>query len=49
LSRPVGLVHIAVYDAHKTESVESTFKGDRTKIREFATQQALDLIRRRLM
>jgi nicotinamide-nucleotide amidase len=47
--KPVGLVHIAVSDAHKTESVERTFKGDRTRIREFATQQALDLVRRRLM
>ena len=47
--KPVGLVHIAVSDAHKTESIERTFKGDRTRIREFATQQALDLVRRRLM
>ena len=47
--KPIGLVHIAVSDANKTESVERTFKGDRTRIREFATQQALDLVRRRLM
>jgi nicotinamide-nucleotide amidase len=47
--KPVGLVHIAVSDAQRTESVERTFKGDRTRIREFATQQALDLVRRRLM
>ena len=47
--KPVGLVHIAVSDANKTESIERTFKGDRTRIREFATQQALDLVRRRLM
>jgi len=47
--KPIGLVHIAVSDAHKTESVERTFKGDRARIREFATQQALDLVRRRLM
>jgi nicotinamide-nucleotide amidase len=47
--KPVGLVHIAVSDSRKTESIERTFKGDRTRIREFATQQALDLIRRRLM
>jgi nicotinamide-nucleotide amidase len=48
-SKPVGLVHIAVSDAEKTESVERTFRGDRARIREFATQQALDLVRRRLM
>jgi nicotinamide-nucleotide amidase len=48
-SKPVGLVYIAVSDAQKTESIEKTFRGDRTRIREFATQQTLDLIRKRLM
>jgi nicotinamide-nucleotide amidase len=48
-TKPVGLVYIAVSDSHKTESVERTFPGDRTRIREFTTQQALDLVRRRLM
>jgi nicotinamide-nucleotide amidase len=48
-NKPVGLVHIAVSDAQKTESIERTFRGDRARIREFATQQALDLVRRRLM
>jgi nicotinamide-nucleotide amidase len=48
-SKPVGLVHIAVSDAEKTESVERTFRGDRTRIRQWTTQQALDLVRRRLM
>jgi nicotinamide-nucleotide amidase len=47
--KPVGLVYIAVSDAEKNEATERTFRGDRTRIREFATQQALDLIRRRLM
>jgi nicotinamide-nucleotide amidase len=47
-AKPVGLVHIALSDAGKTESVERTFRGDRERIREYATQQALDLIRRRL-
>jgi nicotinamide-nucleotide amidase len=47
--KPVGLVHIAVSDAQKNEATERTFRGDRTRVREFATQQALDLIRRRLM
>ena len=48
-SKPVGLVHIAVSDAQKTEAMERTFRGDRQRIREWATQQALDLVRRRLM
>ena len=47
-AKPVGLVHIALSDAQKTESVERTFRGGRERIREYATQQALDLIRRRL-
>ena len=46
--KSVGLVYIAVSDAQKTECTERNFKGDRTRVREWATQQALDLIRRRL-
>jgi nicotinamide-nucleotide amidase len=45
-SKPVGLVYIALSDAQKTESIEKTFRGDRTRVRQWATQQALDLIRR---
>ncbi len=48
-NKPVGLVHIALSDAAKTESIEKTFRGGRERVREFATQQALDLIRRRLL
>ncbi len=47
--KPVGLVYIAVSDAHKTDVLEHTFRGSRTRIREWASTQALDLIRRRLM
>jgi nicotinamide-nucleotide amidase len=47
--KPVGLVYIAVSDANKTESIERTFRGDRNRVREWTTQQTLDLIRRRLM
>ena len=47
--KPVGLVHIAVSDAQKTDSMERTFRGDRKRVREWASQQALDLVRRRLM
>jgi nicotinamide-nucleotide amidase len=48
-SKPVGLVYIAVSDAHKTEVLEHRFRGPRSRIREWAATQALDLIRRRLM
>ena len=47
--KPVGLVYIALSSAEKTESIEKNFRGDRNRIREYSTQQALDLIRRRLM
>jgi nicotinamide-nucleotide amidase len=46
--KPVGLVHIALSDTQKTDSIERTFRGDRERIRQWTTQQALDLIRRRL-
>jgi nicotinamide-nucleotide amidase len=48
-SKPVGLVHIALSDAQKNESLEKTFRGDRNRIREWTTTQALDLVRKRLM
>ncbi len=48
-SKPVGLVYVALSDAHKTEVLEHTFRGPRDRIREWAATQALDLIRRRLM
>jgi nicotinamide-nucleotide amidase len=48
-TKPVGLVYIAVSDVQKTDSLERTFRGDRQRIREWATQQALDLVRKRLM
>ncbi len=48
-SKPVGLVHIAVSDMQRTDAMERAFRGDRQRIREWAAQQALDLVRRRLM
>jgi nicotinamide-nucleotide amidase len=48
-TKPVGLVYIAVSDPQRTEVMDRTFRGDRARVREWATQQALDLIRRRLM
>lgn len=47
-AKPVGRVYIALSDAQHTEVLERTFRGDRNRIREYATQQSLDLIRRRL-
>ena len=47
--KPVGLVYVALADGNKTEVVERKFFGDRDRIRHWATQQALDVVRRRLM
>lgn len=47
--KPVGLVYVAISDSKGTEVVNRQFPGDRDRIRLFATQQALDLLRRRLM
>ena len=46
--KPVGTVFIALADAKKTETKECRFSGDRQRVREWSTQQAMDLIRRRL-
>ena len=48
-NKPVGLVYFAVSDAQSTESYDRTFRGDRDRVRQWAAQQALDLIRRKLM
>src|SRR5579864_2593251 len=47
--KPVGLVFHAVADGNSTEVVERHFPGDRDMIRQWATTQALDMIRRKLM
>lgn len=47
--KPVGLVFHALADGEKTEVIERTFPGDRDRIRRWATQQALDMVRRKLM
>lgn len=46
--KPVGLVFHAVADGKSTEVVERRFPGDRDLIRQWATTQALDLVRRKL-
>ncbi|HSM86800.1 MAG TPA: competence/damage-inducible protein A [Candidatus Limnocylindrales bacterium] len=47
--KPVGLVYVAVSDESKTDVVERKYPGDRDRIRHWASQQALDMVRRRLM
>ena len=47
--KPVGLVFIAMASESGTEVVEKNFPGDRKRVRWFATQQALDMVRRKLM
>jgi nicotinamide-nucleotide amidase len=47
--KPVGLVYHALAGETGTEVVERNFPGDRKRIRWFASQQALDMVRRKLM
>ena len=47
--KPVGLVYIAISDGQETEVVERNFSGDRDRIRQYSAQQALDMLRRKLM
>jgi nicotinamide-nucleotide amidase len=46
--KPVGLVFHALASDGGTEVVERKFPGDRKRIRRFASQQALDMVRRKL-
>jgi nicotinamide-nucleotide amidase len=47
--KPVGLVYLSVSDSKNTEVIERRFHGDRERIRQYASQTALDMVRRRLM
>ncbi len=47
--KPVGLVYISVSDGKTTDVVERRFTGDRSRVRSYAAQTALDMVRRRLM
>ncbi len=47
--KPVGLVYIAVSDGVETDVEEKRFQGDRDRIRQHASQAALDLLRKRLL
>jgi nicotinamide-nucleotide amidase len=46
--KPVGLVFHALASESGTEVIERNFPGDRKRIRWFASQQALDMVRRKL-
>jgi nicotinamide-nucleotide amidase len=47
--KPVGLVYIALASDEGTQVVERNFPSDRARIRQFATLQALEMIRRALI
>ena len=47
--KPVGLVYVALAGEEGTQVVERNFPGDRKRIRWFATQQALEMVRRALI
>lgn len=45
---PVGMVYVGIADEHGVAVSERQFMGDRPRIRAFAGQMALDVLRRRL-
>jgi nicotinamide-nucleotide amidase len=47
--KPVGLVYVALAGEEGTQVVERNFSGDRKRVRQFASQQALEMIRRALL
>jgi nicotinamide-nucleotide amidase len=47
--KPVGLVFHALAGESGTEVIKRNFPGNRSRIRWFASQQALDMVRRKLM
>jgi nicotinamide-nucleotide amidase len=48
-AKPIGLVYIALADAHQTQVKELNLAGDRERIRWWASQHALELIRRHVL
>ncbi len=46
--KPVGLVFIGLADERKTQVREFRFPGDRDRVRFWATQMALEMVRRRI-
>jgi len=49
VEKPVGLVFHALASGDGVDVVERNFPGDRNRIRQFASQQALDMLRKKLM
>lgn len=47
--KPIGLVYIALSDGHDTQVKQLNLPGDRERIRWWASQHALELIRRTLL
>ena len=47
--KPVGLVYIALDDGKEISVCERQFRGDRERLRWLASQQALDMLRRKFM
>lgn len=47
--KPVGLVFHGLASERGTDVVERSFPGDRKRVRWFASQQALDMVRRKLL
>jgi nicotinamide-nucleotide amidase len=47
--KPVGLVYVGIADDAGTAVTHRRFPGDRARIRQFTTQFALDLLRRRIV
>jgi nicotinamide-nucleotide amidase len=47
-AKPIGTTHIGLCGPTGTEVLKRQFLGDRARIRSFASQMALDLLRRRL-
>ncbi len=48
-AKPVGLVYIGVADEHETQVREFNIPGDRERVRLWSTQQALEMLRHRLL
>lgn len=45
---PAGLIYVGISDAKGTAVFDRQFMGDRPRVRSFATQMALDILRRRI-
>jgi nicotinamide-nucleotide amidase len=46
---PVGTVYVGIADANGVRTAHRQFLGDRDRIRQFTTQMALDMLRRRIL